>query len=139
MTKKILVILFATFSSFALADKARIAVSQTPLSSPFFIAEKRSLFAAHGVNVEIVDRIGGHRSMKAMLNNEADYATSSDMVIMNSARKGSAFSVLATFVSSALDMALIGSKKAGVTEPSHLKGKIIGVTKGTASHYFADT
>ncbi|MCW8883797.1 MAG: NrtA/SsuA/CpmA family ABC transporter substrate-binding protein, partial [Motiliproteus sp.] len=117
----------------------RIAVSRTPLSSPFFIAEHQGYFAKAGLNVELEDVIGGHRSFQAMIDGNADLATSSDSVIMFNSFKRNDFSVLTTFVQSDNDIKFIGRRQSGNLSALDLKGRNIAVIKGSASEFFSHT
>ncbi len=116
----------------------RIAVSQSPLSTPFFVARDLGLFKKHGIEVEFVSVVGGHRAMREMLEGKADFATSSDMSIAGKIREGKEFQVLTTFVHSPGDSAIIGLKSRGVDSIEDLPGKKIGITLGTSSHYYID-
>lgn len=121
------------------AEPLNIAVSQTPLSSPFFVAQKQNLFAKHGLDVKLIDVVGGHRAMNAVLEGRADFGTSSDMVITNAIRQAEAFNVLASFVQSPEDSVIIARKDRQISRIADLKGKTLGLTLRTSSHYYADT
>lgn len=117
----------------------RIAVSQTPLSLPFFVAEKNGYFRESGVPLRINKVIGGHRAMQAVLDGKADLATSSESVIMFTSFKTREFAVLATFVTSIDDVKIISRAGLGVDNPNQLSGKRVGTVLGAASHYYLDT
>ncbi len=120
-------------------EPLKIAVSRSPLSLPFFVAEKNGYFAAEGVSVKTSEAIGGHRALQLLLSGEADLATSSDAVVMFNSFKTSDFAVIATFVSSDDDIKLVVRPGAGIVLPNDLVGKRIGTVIGSASHYFLDT
>ncbi|WP_020410845.1 ABC transporter substrate-binding protein [Hahella ganghwensis] len=115
-----------------------IAVSKTPLSAPFYVAEREGFFKAEGLNVEVRECLGGHRCMKELLEGRADFATCSDMVITQQAALEKSFYVLSTFVTSADDTQIVVRRGAGIENPSDMVSKRIGYVKGSASHYFAD-
>ena len=57
-----------------------IAMSVTPLSAPFIIAQAKGYFVEQGLlNVTIHEVIGGYRALRAILQGEADIATASDL------------------------------------------------------------
>lgn len=116
-----------------------IAVSKTPLSAPFFIAQKLKFFEQSCVNVTIDETIGGKRSFEKVVNGEADFGTSSDSVIVFKGLVRSDFSALTTFVQSDNDVKIVTLTNSNIRNSKHLVGKRIGLTKGTAGEYFLST
>ncbi len=116
-----------------------LALSRTPLSLPFFVAESEGYFAAEGVALKINEVIGGHRTMQLLLDGQADLATSSEAVVMFSSFKRDDFSVIASFVSSTDDVKLIVRGDSGINRPADLAGKRVGTVMGAASQYYLDT
>ncbi len=121
------------------AEPLRIAVSQTPLSLPFFVAEKNGYFRESGVALQINEVIGGHRAMQAVLDGESDLGTSSESVVMFTSFRTEDFAVLATFVTSVDDVKIITCTGVGVDTLHQLTGKRVGTVLGSASHYYLDT
>jgi len=118
--------------------RVSIAVSSTPLSAPFFIAEANGYFGQQGLDVNIMDTIGGHRCLVKVLDGEAEMGTSSDYPVMKQSFERNDFVIAATFVSSENDVKLIGSKQFGVNKPADLRNKKVGTAMGSSSHYFLD-
>ncbi|OZG74468.1 hypothetical protein BTA51_05535 [Hahella sp. CCB-MM4] len=134
-----LAIWLLVLSSGAQADtEIAIAVSKTPLSAPFYVAEQEGFFKAEGLQVNLRECLGGHRCMQDMLAREVDFATCSDMVITQQAALGKPFYVLSTFVTSADDSQFVVRRSSGITSPSDFIKKRIGYVRGSASHYFAE-
>jgi NitT/TauT family transport system substrate-binding protein len=121
------------------ADTLTISVSQTPLSLPFYVAEREGYFAAEGVPVKLNEVIGGHRTLQQVFNGEADLATSSEAVVMFNSFQRNDFVVLATFVTSDNDVKVVARGDAGIGRPAQLLGKRVGTVIGAASHYYLDT
>lgn len=113
-----------------------IAVSKTPLSTPFYVAQAINAFDKTCVNVTFDEVIGGQRAFAKVMNNEADFATSSDTVIAFQSLTGEPFVTHAMFVQSDNDVKLITRPSDNIHSMKDLQGKRIGVTKGTASEYF---
>ena len=133
-------LLFLLLPMCGLASEAlTIAVSQTPLSLPFYIAQSQGYFAAEGLPVKINDIVGGHRTLQQLLSGEADLATSSDAVIMFNSFQRNDFAVIGTFVTSNDDVQVITRRDAGIARPEQMAGKRIGTVVGAASHYYLDT
>ena len=121
------------------AEPLRVALSQTPLSLPFYVAESQGYFESEGVKLKINDVIGGHRTMQQLLEGSADLATSSEAVVMFSSFQRTDFAVIASFVTSSDDVKVITRTDTGITEPRQLAGKTVGTVIGAASHYYLET
>ncbi len=119
-------------------EPLRIAVSQTPLSLPFYVAESQGYFRDEGLQIKISDVIGGHRTMQQLLEGKADLATSSESVVMFNSFQQQDFAVIASFVSSDDDSKVVVRPNAGITEPKHLAGKRVGTVVGGACHYYLE-
>jgi sulfonate transport system substrate-binding protein len=116
-----------------------VAVSKTPLSAPFYIAEAQGFFNDTCVNVVLNEVNGGKKSFEQVMQSKADFGTSSDSVIAFKGLVRNDFVNLATFVSSDNDVKLIMRGNDNADKSSPLMGKIIGVTKGAAGDYFLST
>lgn len=91
------------------------------------------------MTVKLKEINGGHRTLQALLDGEADLATSSDAVIMFNSFRRNDFAVIATFVSSRDDVKIIVGKESGIVKPSQMTGKRVATVVGSASNYFLDT
>ncbi|WP_246143276.1 ABC transporter substrate-binding protein [Colwellia echini] len=116
-----------------------IAVSKTPLSTPFYVAKAINAFDDTCVNVEFDEVVGGQRAFAKVLNGEVDFGTSSDSLIAFKSLEGQPFVTHAMFVQSDNDVKFISRASANFESALDLKGQRIGVTKGTASEYFLST
>jgi ABC-type nitrate/sulfonate/bicarbonate transport system substrate-binding protein len=116
-----------------------IAISKTPLSTPFYIAKHINAFKGTCVSVEFVEVLGGQAAFSKVMNREVDFGTSSDSVIAFQSVNTKEFVTHASFVQSDNDVKLITLLKDKINTVFDLKGKKIGVTKGTASEYFLST
>ncbi|MBC7993916.1 MAG: NrtA/SsuA/CpmA family ABC transporter substrate-binding protein [Rhizobacter sp.] len=125
-------------ASAALAQPLTLAVAQTPLSLPIYIASEKGFFTAEGLDIRLSDCTGGHRCLKQLLENRADLATASDLPIVFNAFERTDFVVLGTFVTTSEDVKLIAHARSGVSKPLHLAGKRVGVVTGASSQYFLE-
>ncbi len=121
-----------------ISGQATIAVSRTPLSAPFFIAETKGFFKEEGIDVEIRECIGGHRCLAAMLRGEVDISTASDLPFMFNSFDRNDYVVAATFVHSDNDVKILARKDAGIKSGKDLRGKKVGVIAGASSQFFLD-
>lgn len=120
-------------------ESLRMAVSQSPLSLPVFIAEQFGYFDAEGLDVRITPVFGGHRAMQELLDGRADLATSSESVVMFNSFQRNDFAILATFVTSGDDVKIVCRTDQAPEHPSELSGKRVGTVMGAASHYYLDS
>lgn len=112
-----------------------MAVSRTPLSAPFFVAESQGFFREAGLQATLLDIIGGNKCLQAMLDGMADMSTASDLPVMFQAAKDDNFIVAATFVHSSNDVKVIGLARSEIKKISDLPGKRVAVVPGSASHF----
>lgn len=116
-----------------------IAVSKSPLSTPFYIAKSINAFENTCVRVEYDEVIGGLVAFDKVMNEEAEFGTSSDSVIAFKSLAKESFVTHAMFVQSDNDVKLLTHHDDNLKSVPELKGKKIGVTKGSASEYFLST
>ncbi|WP_259365473.1 ABC transporter substrate-binding protein [Colwellia sp. BRX10-3] len=116
-----------------------IAVSKTPLSTPFYIAKAIDAFDQTCVTVEYDEVMGGHAAFEKVMSGNVDFGTSSDSVIAFQSLTAQSFVTHAMFVQSDNDVKLITRATDNIESTLDLKGKRIGVTKGTASEYILST
>lgn len=117
----------------------RIAVSQTPLSSPFFIASQLKLFQRQGLHVELVPCSGGVACAESLFRADVDYATASESVAMFKSFERQDFVLLASFVSSDNDLKLLTLENRDINGIQDLKGKKVGVIKASSSEFYFDS
>jgi len=131
-------LLYLNFQSFWLVPKYQvsIAVSKTPLSSPFYVAQAIDAFDNTCVTVQFDEVIGGQAAFAKVMNGDVDFGTSSDSVIAFQSLAQKTFVTHAMFVQSDNDVKLITRPTDNINSIIDLKGKRVGVTKGTASEYF---
>jgi len=116
-----------------------IAVSKTPLSTPFYVAKSINAFDDTCVKVEYSDVMGGQIAFEKVMNGKVDFGTSSDSVIAFKSLTQQSFVTHAMFVQSDNDVKLITRSSDQIKSIMDLKGKKVGVTKGTASEYILST
>jgi ABC-type nitrate/sulfonate/bicarbonate transport system substrate-binding protein len=131
-------LLYINFQSFWLVPKYQvsIAVSKTPLSTPFYVAQAINAFDNTCVTVQFDEVIGGQAAFTKVMNGDVDFGTSSDSVIAFQSLAQKTFVTHTMFVQSDNDVKLITRPTDNISSIIDLKGKRIGVTKGTASEYF---
>lgn len=116
-----------------------IAVSKTPLSTPFYVAKAIDAFDDTCVKVNYLEVIGGQKAFEEVMNGTVDFGTSSDSVIAFQSLTQHSFVTHAMFVQSDNDVKLITRASDNIESFIDLKGKKIGVIKRTASEYLLST
>ncbi len=133
-----IVILYVNSKAFLPLEKhsVSIAVSKTPLSAPFYVAQAINAFDDTCVKVEFDEVLGGQVAFAKVLSGEVDFGTTSDSVIAFQSLTKKSFVTHTMFVQSDNDVKLLSRPSAQISSATDLKGKRVGVTKGTASEYF---
>lgn len=121
------------------AQDLTIAVSRTSLSLPLYVAETQKFFSDEGLVVRTVECLGGQRCIKQMFEGEVQLATASKLPVMFNSFSRTDYAIVATFVTSPLDVKLVARKSAGIGSAAQLIGKRVGTVKGASAHYFLDT
>lgn len=126
------------FAVGAWAQPLTIAVSRTSLSLPLYVAQAKGLFVAEGVEVNLIQCLGGVRCMAELTSGKADLGTSSEIVGALLSFVRTDFALVASFVSSGQDVNLLTRKSANIKSWTDLAGKRIATVKGTSAHYYLD-
>ncbi|WP_200768921.1 ABC transporter substrate-binding protein [Vibrio nigripulchritudo] len=120
------------------APTIKIAVSQTPLSAPLFVAQYNQFFSKHHLDVELVPCQGGVQCAAMLLSRQVDYATVSETVALLSYRQDKRLSLIASFVKSNNDLKLLTLKSSGIESFEQMEHKRIGIVKSSASEFYFD-
>jgi ABC-type nitrate/sulfonate/bicarbonate transport system substrate-binding protein len=129
---------FATANFPIIPHTYRIAVSSTPLSAPFFVAEQQGLFKKFGLNIELQLLNGGVKCFEQMIAGDAEFATASETVVMFNSFFRDDFTVLTSFVESDNDVKLLSLNPDKYPNIANLKGARVGMIKSSASEFFID-
>jgi ABC-type nitrate/sulfonate/bicarbonate transport system substrate-binding protein len=134
-------ILYFNLQSFWNQEKysVTVAVSKTPLSAPFYVAKFINAFDDTCVKVQYEEVMGGKTAFDKVMTGMVDFGTSSDSVIAFQSLAGQPFVTHAVFTQSDNDVKLISRASENIESIIALKGKKIGVTKGTSSEYLLST
>lgn len=116
-----------------------VAVSKTPLSTPFYVASAINAFKNTCVDVSIDQVMGGQAAFEKVMSGKVDFGTSSDSVIAFQSLTSQNFVTHAMFVQSDNDVKVITRAADNIASMKDLKGKRVGVTKGTSSEYILST
>ena len=132
-------LLLSSGAAQAAGQPLSLLVSTTPLSLPVYVAQARGFFELEGLDVRITDCTGGFRCLQLLLDRQGDVATVGDMPLALRAFQSKDFAVLASMSHSSDDLKLVADSARGISAVAQLRGKRIGVVRGSASHYFLET
>jgi aliphatic sulfonates family ABC transporter substrate-binding protein len=105
--------------------------------SPVWIAEKKGYFKEEGLNVEIREFDSGRASLQALLNDKSiDLTTVSQVPVVFNSFKRNDFAIIGGVVYSDKDNKVLVRQDRGIRAPEDLKGKTVGITAGSSSHFF---
>lgn len=120
------------------AEKVTIAVPTLPIFTLFYVAHAKNYFTDEGLDITFRKYPYGKVAFDAMISGESDFAASAEIPVMFAAMKGEEILIVAQTMASAKTDAIVARRKSGISSPSDLKGKKIGVPVGTTAEYFLD-
>lgn len=127
------------FSRFAQSAPLTLAIADLPAFSTALIAEDQGYFAAEGLDLKTIHCVNGKRCLKHLTDGEAHYATVADTPVVLSAMGGGKFEILTQLGTTSRENHFLARSDRGIRVAADLKGKRIGILRGTSAHYFADT
>ena len=116
-------------------ESLTIAIPPLEQNTLLYVAANQGFFANNGLNVTIKYYDSGVTSINALLNGEASIAEGAEFPFVNAICKNNSISVIAVNDEFENDY-MVGLKSHGVQTLSDLKGKTIGVTKGTIAEFY---
>jgi len=118
-------------------SKIRFGVETSILSAPVWVAEMKGYFQTEGLEVEIKEFDSGRTAFRTMLDADGlDIVTVAPTPIILSSFGRNDYAVIAVMTYTDNDSKVVARQDRGITKPVDLKGKIIGVTKGSTGHFF---
>lgn len=119
------------------AASITIGVSPSPMSVPFYVAERHGFFRSEGLDVDLVECATGAACLKQMLDSKVQLATASDLPIMFRSFEPVPFKVLATFATSQ-DVKIIARARSGIRSIQELQGRKVALVRGAAGQYMLE-
>jgi sulfonate transport system substrate-binding protein len=120
-------------------EKVTIAYATMPHSALFLVALKQGFFLAEGLEVIAQAHEFGKLALDSLLGGKADVATAADTPIMFAVTRGQKIYTLAILTTVNKATAIVARKDRGIASPEDLKGKRIGVARGTTAEFFLDS
>ena len=105
---------------------------------PMVVAEQQGFFAEQGLAVQLKVLPMGQDALGALLKGECDFGVAAEPPVVESCAQRDDLRILGSVQSSDNMIRLVGRQDRGVGTPLDLRGKRIGVVKGTNAHYFLE-
>lgn len=102
------------------------------------IAQERGMFAENGIDAGVIAKGDGKLAMDAMLAGDCTFATCGEPPLVAGIFTRTDFVVLASLMITKNATRVIARKDLGIRAVADLKGRPVGVRKGTFSHFFLD-
>lgn len=123
----------------ASVGSVRIAAMKSSVTGyTFYVAREKGFFKQVGLDIIFDSSFPHGKASIAALNEGADMAVSSETPFVHAVLEGSVIQMITSTVSARNHLALVASKDRGVESADDLKGKTVGVTKGSNGEYFLD-
>lgn len=116
-----------------------LAVADSPYAASVLVAEALGYFAEEGLRLKVIHCAIGRVCLKHLLDGEAHIATVADTPIALASFAHKSFAIVATTTTTGADHRMIVRRDRGIRTAGDLKGKRIGILKGTSGHYFTES
>jgi len=120
-------------------EKITIAYSTAFNAVLVHIAFVKGYFAEERLDAAPQAHAFGKVALQAVIEGKADLATVADTPVMFAVMEGRKIAVLAAIQTSERNTGIVARRDRGISKSSDLKGKTIGVTRGTTSDFFAES
>ena len=119
-------------------EKITLGAVSLESSSLVYIADARGMFKEHGLDVTLIDFPDGVKASDDLLKNRVDVAAVADFIFVTRSFKRNDLRIFGSIFRGDT-FEVIARKDRGITQPAHLKGKRIGLTRGTVLDFFMET
>ncbi|MBL7073881.1 ABC transporter substrate-binding protein [candidate division KSB1 bacterium] len=118
-------------------EKVTLGVETSLLTAPVWVAENKGYFEREGLDLTIKEFDSGRTALATMLNEgNLDMVTVAQTPVMFNSFDRDDYVIIATMVYSNNDVKILTRQDRGIKNPSDLKGKTVGITKGSTGHFF---
>lgn len=118
-------------------DTIVLGAETIPFSAPVWVAEHNGYFREEGVEVEIRGFDSGRTALFTMVEQGGlDLVTAAQTPVISKSFGRSDYAIVAGMVYSDKDVKLLARRDRGITSPQDLKGKTVGITRGSSGHFF---
>ena len=119
-------------------ESLRVGVLPDPICALLYIAKQRGIFKRQGLELSLKNYQTGAYAMNDLLEGRLDMVTASEFVLALQGFKREDLRTIGSICASDT-IEIIARRDRGIEKPEHLKGKRVGVSKGTNSEFFLNT
>jgi len=116
-------------------EKLTLGAYKGEETSLVYVAERRGYFVENSLDVTIKPYDTGKLAANALLAGETDISTCTDFVLVTLSFNNSNLRVLAT-IDKVNNNVVIARRDHGVSQPSDLRGKRVGIVRGSSAEFF---
>jgi ABC-type nitrate/sulfonate/bicarbonate transport system substrate-binding protein len=117
-------------------EKVTVGSIAARISGPLYIAQSRGYFTAQGLEVTIRDNAGSPESISDLEAGRLDLACCGAFNLMKEALAGAGNSRGLAILCNGQIMDLVARRDRGIDRLEDLRGKTVGLLRGTAAEYF---
>jgi len=118
-------------------EKITLGVETSLLPAAVWVAENKGYFEREGLDLTIKEFDSGRTALATMLNEgNLDMVTVAQTPVMFNSFDRDDYVIIATMVYSDNDVKILARQDRGIKNPSDLRGKTVGITKGSTGHFF---
>ncbi len=117
-------------------ESIRFNIYELPTLALVYIAENEGYFKDENLDIKYKKFITGKDGLADALAGNADIAAAYETPVLRQIYEGKEVSVISTLHRSSKYMALVGMRSKGINKIEDIKGKKIGVYKGTSHEFF---
>ena len=118
-------------------EKITLGVETSLLPAAVWVAENKGYFEREGLDLTIKEFDSGRTALATMLNEgNLDMVTVAQTPVMFNSFDRDDYVIIATMVYSNNDVKILARQDRGIKNPSDLRGKTVGITKGSTGHFF---
>jgi len=116
-------------------EKLRIGVAANPICALIYVAHQQGFFKRHGLDVTIEGYPAGSYAVDDLLSGKVDIAAAAESVLALWGFKRKDLRGIGT-ISASDTVEVIARKDRGIEKLQDLKGKLVGVPRGTVNDFF---
>lgn len=107
------------------------------LTSAFLVAENKDYLKEEGLNVKVIEFDSGRNALAAMLKNkDINICTVAQTPVVLHSFNRNDFAIIGAMVYSYNDVKVLTRQDKGIKKPMDLRGRKVGVTKGSTGHFY---
>jgi NitT/TauT family transport system substrate-binding protein len=118
-------------------EKITFGVERSILPSAVWVADNEGYFQEEGLDVEIKEFDSGRTALATMLKEGGlDMVTVAQTPVMFNSFTRNDYAIIAGMVSSEDDVKILARQDKEIENPSDLRGKKVGITRGSTGHFY---